>query len=1008
MKKPLLITLLLLSGYAMGYAQCIDSFPYVFDFETFTTLQTTESCDANTVGASASGWTQDANDDGDWRADTAGTVSIGTGPGSTDTTNGIGNAKDYLPGTNTGIYLYTEATVANNACAGSEVNLLSPCFDFSDTNYYRLKFAYHMHGAGMGSLHVDVYSGGKWIEDEWVLNGDQGEGWKIATVGLGNYNDSNVQVRIRAIMGVNFMSDVAIDAVTVETYSPSIYDGQILSSGWASDGGYVMQPKGHRDTVRLSATIKNDGIKEITGVRLKTGLSTSLDSVTLGTMSPGQRDTLTTYHKRVLGDNDTLVSLELVQNEADANNSDNNASMMLYPTDTIYSRDDGTAVGGVGNNNGGIQMGSIYELFTQDTLTSVSMYLNGGTPGDSFKLHLYTVTNNLPDQLVTTSKTYYISGTAGWYHLSFDCDEVLSKGKHFIAVEQLTGNNLSLGYDTKYYTQGAGLYSVGGNWTDFSVSNLFVSLLLRMNLGTPRVPDVKVSIDDSICYNQEYVVTAEGATSFRWEPFGPVQAKVGKTVSVKAVKDFQLRVTGTDQCGNQNVLVKDITVKSLPSLEVIDDTTVCQYQSVLLQAFTGSSYKWVGGPSNMNYGVNPTRTTSYTVQADSSNGCSSKKQVTVTVSIPQAKANNDTILCERQLLPLVATGGTTYQWTGGPASSTYNVYPTTNSRYIVKVTDTYNCSAYDTVNVQMTKGPSLSTSNDTTVCFGNRVLMSASGADAYKWDGGPNTATYNALPISTKAFKVKGTDNNTGCFIIDSVVVTVVRYPSVSIQEDTAICEGESLTLTANTSDQVAYDWSSGQDTKDITVSPKETTTYKVVVSNTTGCSGEDSVTVTVDPLPTIDFSVSQNHKIITISNSSMHVQNHEWIWGDGDTTTSASPVHRYNIHGDYTVTYSVSNKCGTKDTSFDVNVENISVEDILKSVVKAYPIPVADVLNIEAIDEAGITELTLTNSIGQIVYQSEDALTVSQIDMSSMVSGYYSLHIVTDSGQYQLPIIKK
>ena len=90
MKKPLLITLLLVSGHVMGYAQCIDSFPYVFDFETFTTLQTTESCDANTVGASASGWTQDANDDGDWRADTAGTVSIGTGPGSTDTTNGIG------------------------------------------------------------------------------------------------------------------------------------------------------------------------------------------------------------------------------------------------------------------------------------------------------------------------------------------------------------------------------------------------------------------------------------------------------------------------------------------------------------------------------------------------------------------------------------------------------------------------------------------------------------------------------------------------------------------------------------------------------------------------------------------------------------------------------------------------------------------------------------------------------------------------------------------------------
>jgi hypothetical protein len=87
-------------------AQCISSFPYTYNFENFTNFQTDASCDLAVAGDTADGWLQDLSDNADWRADTSGTPSIGTGPGSTDSTNGEGIGKDYSPGTLKGVYLY--------------------------------------------------------------------------------------------------------------------------------------------------------------------------------------------------------------------------------------------------------------------------------------------------------------------------------------------------------------------------------------------------------------------------------------------------------------------------------------------------------------------------------------------------------------------------------------------------------------------------------------------------------------------------------------------------------------------------------------------------------------------------------------------------------------------------------------------------------------------------------------------------------------------------------------
>ena len=210
-----LFTLVFISITSFVSSQCISSFPHKEDFEKLTLLQQANaSCDLTVKGDTGNIWKQDPNDGGDWRADTAGTPSVGTGPGATSTTSGEGAGTDYSPGTRNGIYFYTEASSAT-ACTNANIILLSPCYDFSASGkFYRLNFAYHMYGTGIGSLNVDVYDNGNWV-NVWTKSGDQGPNWNLGNANLANYKGTNVQIRIRSVMTASAFNDIAIDALTV-------------------------------------------------------------------------------------------------------------------------------------------------------------------------------------------------------------------------------------------------------------------------------------------------------------------------------------------------------------------------------------------------------------------------------------------------------------------------------------------------------------------------------------------------------------------------------------------------------------------------------------------------------------------------------------------------------------------------------------------------------------------------------------------------------------------------
>lgn len=81
------------------------------------------------------------------------------------------------------------------------------------------------------------------------------------------------------------------------------------------------------------------------------------------------------------------------------------------------------------------------------------------------------------------------------------------------------------------------------------------------------------------------------------------------------------------------------------------------------------------------------------------------------------------------------------------------------------------------------------------------------------------------------------------CDSIVNLTLTVIENPDVTIDGNTQIAEGESTILTASGAD--SYEWSTGETTASITVSPESTTKYSVVGTKD-GCESEAEVTVTV------------------------------------------------------------------------------------------------------------------------------------------------------------------
>ena len=198
--------------------------------------------------------------------------------------------------------------------------------------------------------------------------------------------------------------------------------------------------------------------------------------------------------------------------------------------------------------------------------------------------------------------------------------------------------------------------------------------------------------------------------------------------------------------------------------------------------------------------------------------------------------------------------------------------------------------------------------NTETICEGEEVVLTASGADSYTWDVSSETsASISVTPTETTTYTVTGTHSD-GSTTQDQITITVNAVPTANAGNDVETCQGSAVTLTA--SGGTSYIWNTGATNASITVNPNVTTTYSVEVTQN-GCSSTDTVTVTVNDIPNVDAGEDQTifaGESVTLTATGAD----SYLWSTGETTQSITVTP--TLDTSYSVT-GTTNNCEQTDT---------------------------------------------------------------------------------------------
>ncbi len=386
-------------------------------------------------------------------------------------------------------------------------------------------------------------------------------------------------------------------------------------------------------------------------------------------------------------------------------------------------------------------------------------------------------------------------------------------------------------------------------------------------------PVVDAGTDVTICFGDTIQLTATGATGYTWTPADSISNTGIANPMVWPSDTTMYYVTGTDGNGCSAIDSVQVNVNPLPTVSAGNDVSYCIGDSIQLNATGADTYVWtpttdLSDPNIANPYATGTGNMTYIVEGTDANGCVNTDTIDITVNaLPVITLSNDTTICENDTITLVAGGGDTYNWNpttnlGTPTQATTTAFPTTTTTYEVIVTDGNGCIDSAEVVVTVNPAPAVDAGADVTICFGDTIQLTATGATGYTWtpaDSISNTGIANPMvwPSDTTIYYVTGSDANS-CSLMDSVQVNVNPLPAVFAGNDTSYCIGDSVQLNATGAD--TYVWTPTTDLSDPNIANPYATgtgnmTYIVEGTDANGCVNTDTIDVTVNALPVITIS---------------------------------------------------------------------------------------------------------------------------------------------------------
>jgi subtilisin-like proprotein convertase family protein len=471
---------------------------------------------------------------------------------------------------------------------------------------------------------------------------------------------------------------------------------------------------------------------------------------------------------------------------------------------------------------------------------------------------------------------------------------------------------------------------------------------------------------------------ASGAVSYQWASNNGTTLNNNTTATPTsaptATTTYTVTITGIGNCTATNNVTVNVT--PIPTVNDPNNQSVCENTPVTVN-FNGTAdaaFDWAN--DNTNIGLSATGTGDISFNAanitaqqiatitvtPSLSGCIGNPQTfsiivnpTPTTSIFVSENSNalpnGTTICSGESVTLVASGGSSYAWSGGLGTS-QSVTDNTSApseTYTVTVTDLNTCTATAAQTIQVNALPTVSISPaNPVICAGINSTITATGTTAtYTWaasnggnivsGGGTNAATINAAGTYT----VTATSN--GCTANASVTATAVSPPNAGtlIAGTNAFCNNNTTPINLFNlidNEQTGGTWSVSPtptvagsfDDENGTFVPNGNNagnySFTYTVNAASPCTGIDTetVTVTLAAAPSagtaatpLSACVNSTSGIDLFSLLSGETVGGAWTVGSGTpfgstfNATSGTFTPNGNTVGTFTFTYTVTGGAG-------------------------------------------------------------------------------------------------
>jgi hypothetical protein len=305
----------------------------------------------------------------------------------------------------------------------------------------------------------------------------------------------------------------------------------------------------------------------------------------------------------------------------------------------------------------------------------------------------------------------------------------------------------------------------------------------------------------------------------------------------------------TDGNGCSGSASQSFPVNAAPTVTASASASpICLGDSVMVMGGGAVTYTWDNSVTDAT-NFAPAGSNTYNVTGTDANGCTNTASVNIIVNaLPDVFANaSATTVCPGGNVILSGSGAISYTWDNSVMDSV-SFAPASTMLYTVVGTDANGCMDSDTITVNVnTVLPVVANATATSLCLGEDVILSGSGAVTYAWDNSVIDGM-SFTPVATATYIVTGTDAN-GCNGSDTITITVNTPPVVAATSSasTACTTDGAITLVGTP----AGGTFSGPGVTGTSFNPAtagsgtHTITYDFTDAN--GCTGSATLTITVN-----------------------------------------------------------------------------------------------------------------------------------------------------------------